>query len=127
MIMLESRTVDNSVPFSKLPASSESYERGEALKLSGGKLTKCGEGDSIEFISEGTKKIEKDGELLLVTPVVSDGVYVSYLAEDMESVNPGDLHLLDSGKCVGAVGEGHIKILSAEGLKAGDKVRFNIV
>ncbi len=127
MIMLESRTVDNSVPITKLPASSDSFERGEALKLSGGKLTKCGEGDAIEFISEETKEIKTEGDLLTVTPVTADGVYVSYLAEDMGSVNPGTLHLLDSAKCVGASGEGHIRILSAEGLKAGDKVRFNIV
>lgn len=126
MIMLESRTVDNSVPITKHPASSDSFERGEALKLSGGKLTKCGAGDEIEFISEETRKTS-EGDLLTVTPVAADGVYVSYLAEDLESVNPGELHLLDSAKCVGALGEGHIRILSAEGLKAGDKVRFNIV
>ncbi len=126
MIKLISRTVDNSVPIESYPADVGEFERGDALKLSGGKLCKATSADTIEFISEETKDCA-DGEMLKVTRVVADGTYESEIASDVDSINPGDVFAV-SDSCVGAQeASGHLKILFAEGKSAGSKVRFNII
>ena len=126
MIKLISRTVDNSVPIESYPAEAGGFERGQALKLSAGKLCVATSADAIEFISEETKSVAT-GEMLKVTRVVADGTYESELASDVDSINPGDVFAI-SDSCVGAQeASGHLKVLFAEGKSAGSKVRFNII
>ncbi len=126
MIKLISRTVDNSVPIESYPAEAGEFKRGDALKLSEGKLCEATSADAIEFISEETKSVT-EGEMLKVTRVVADGIYESELAADVDSINPGDVFAI-SDSTVGSHEEtGQLKILYAEGKSAGSKVRFNII
>lgn len=126
MIKLISRTVDNSVPIESYPAEAREYVRGEALRLSDGKLIAALITDPIEFISEETKKCAA-GEMLKVTRVVSDGIYESELASDVDAINPGDVFEVSDSKVGELDDSGHFKILYAEGKTAGSKVRFNII
>ena len=112
------------VPLLRLPATSaETYEIGEALKVSSGSLTKCGTTDLPEFIS-AQAKTAGDSDVIIAARVNNATVWLVPLSAAGTSLKIGDRVPLSSSatEVTGTAGTGAAQIVEIHGTQIGDKV-----
>ncbi len=116
-------------PWEYLPAAAGTYQVGQALNVSGGKLAAIEEASTV---CPGYLSMKKgtlvEGELLPVIRVRSDAIYESTLSEDAEDAAIGScLQVSAGGLEVDGAAAGAFEVTYLEGTEEGAKVRGRFV
>lgn len=118
------------LPYEYLPASAIALEPGMALKLTSGKLAKCGATDMPLYISMmHSDAAVADGSMVPVVRVQPDVIFVTTSTAALTSVNPGDKVQLNANalEITATKTTGVAEIVGMDGTAVGDRVfvRFN--
>lgn len=112
------------LPFEYIPAAAGTYEAGQLLQVTGGKLAAIGAAATTTppYLCMGSITVE-DGEDLPVTRINNDVIYAATLSAAADSAVVGSkLRITAGGKDVDAGAAGSFELVALEGNKAGDIV-----
>ena len=107
-----------------IPAAAGTYEAGQLLQVSGGKLAAIAAAATTTppYLCMGSITVA-DGELLPVTRVADDVIYTAPLSAAAEAAVVGTkLRISEGGKALDAGAVGSFEVVALEGNQAGDIV-----
>lgn len=115
-------------PWEHLRAAAGTYQAGQLLTVSGGKLAAIsGALDTTPPYLCMAERTVEDGELLPVTRVSRDYIYETTLAAAAAGAAVGGMLQIASGGLKAETGSGTFEIVSLSGTAAGDTVRGRFV
>lgn len=112
------------LPWEYIPAAAGTYEAGQLLEVSGGKLTAIAAAATATppYLCMGNIAVA-DGELLPVTRIAADVIYTAPLSAAAEAAVVGTkLRISAGGKEVDAGASGSFEVVALDGNEAGDIV-----
>ena len=112
------------LPWEYIPAAAGTYEAGQLLQVSGGKLTAIAAAATTTppYLCMGSITVA-DGDVIPVTRIAADVIYASTLSEAADAAVVGTkLRISAGGKEVDAGAAGSFELVALEGTKAGDVV-----
>ena len=112
------------LPFEYLPAAAGTYEAGQLLQITNGKLAAISAAATTTppYLCMGSITVA-DGEELPVTRINDDVIYAATLSAAADSAVVGSkLRITAGGKDVDAGAAGSFELVALEGNKAGDVV-----
>ena len=117
------------LPWEYIPAAAGTYEAGQLLQVTGGKLTAIDAAATTTppYLCMGSITVA-DGDAIPVTRIAADVIYASTLSEAADAAVVGTkLRISAGGKEVDAGAAGSFEVVALEGNKAGNVVygRFN--
>ena len=117
------------LPWEYIPAAAGTYEAGQLLQVTGGKLTAIDAAATTTppYLCMGSITVA-DGDMIPVTRIAADVIYASTLSEAADAAVVGTkLRISAGGKEVDAGAAGSFEVVALEGNKAGNVVygRFN--
>lgn len=124
MISPHSNSTGTVLPFEYIPAAADTYEAGQLLQVSNGKLAAISAAATATppYLCMGSITVE-DGEHLPVTRINDDVIYAATLSADADSAVVGTkLRISAGGKDVDAGAAGSFELVALEGTKAGNIV-----
>ena len=112
------------LPWEYIPAAAGTYEAGQLLNVSNGKLAAISAAATTTppYLCMGSLTVA-DGELLPVTRIAADVIYVAPLSAAADAAVVGTkLRISTGGKEVDAGAAGSFEVVALDGNKAGDVV-----
>lgn len=112
------------LPWEYIPAAAGTYEAGQLLQVSGGKLAAIAAAATTTppYLCMGSITVA-DGEPLPVTRVADDVIYTAPLSAAAEAAVVGTkLRISEGGKALDAGAAGSFEVVALDGNQAGDIV-----
>lgn len=112
------------IPFEYLPAAAGTYNVGQLVNVTGGKLAAIAadQATTPPYLCMAQKKVEAD-ELLAVIRVSANYIYETTLAAAAAAAEVGGKLQIAAGGLTAKAGAGTFEIVSLDGTAAGDTVR----